>query len=134
MKRSVALVLRDDSGSFLVVKRPDDPADPLALVWGLPAITLREGEDEREAAARVGPAKLGVTVEVGRKIGEMTDDRLSLADYEARVVSGTPTVPQPDASMTQYVECRFTSDTEVLGEAARRGSLCAQVFLENAAR
>jgi hypothetical protein len=135
MKQSVALVVRDADDRFLIVKRPDDPADPLALVWGLPAITLLPGEDEHAAAERVGLVKLGVTLAVGRKLGELTASRgdylLRLSDYEATVVSGKVSVPQPDDSMTQYVECRFTSDPALLNEAARRGSLCVRIFLES---
>ena len=38
IKRSVAVVVRGpEAGTFLVVKRPEDPGDPLAGVWGLPA-------------------------------------------------------------------------------------------------
>ena len=58
---------------------------------------------------------------------------LRLADYEATIVAGVPAVPQPDRSMTQYTACRFTGDADSLREAAARGSLCAQVFLETAA-
>lgn len=136
VKRSVAVVVRRTDGTFLVVRRPDDPEDPLAGLWGLPAITLREGEDERSAAARAGRAKLGVTLAVGDKIAEKTADRgaytLTLADYEATVASGTLAVPQGDASMTQYAEARFTADPGILREAAGKGSVCAQIFLESA--
>ena len=134
VKHSVAVVVRDERGWFLVVKRPEDPRDPLAGVWGLPAVTLRAGEDERAAAERVGRDKLGVTLRVGRKIGEKTGDRgdymLRLSDYEAAVTHGTPSVPQDDPAVTQYTESRFTDDPTVLTEAAGKGSLCAQVFLE----
>jgi uncharacterized protein len=137
-KHSVAVVVRGDSGTYLAVRRPDDPDDPLAGVWGLPAITLRDGEDERAAVARAGRAKLGVELRVGKKIGEKTADRgtyvLRLSDYEATVVSGTPSVPQADDSMTQYAECAFTDDPRLLGAAADKGSLCAQIFLEETAR
>jgi hypothetical protein len=129
VKHSVALVVRDDSGRFLIVKRPDDPADPLRSVWGLPAITLRSGEDERAAAARAGVAKLGVTLAIGRRIGGLTVGSLELSDYEATILEGKPTVPQPDTSMTQYTDFRFTSDPSTLEDAARRGSLCARIFL-----
>lgn len=133
VKQSVAVVIRTGTGEFLVVRRPDDPADPLARVWGLPAVTRREGEAGRAAAQRIGPLKLGVTLSVGAKIGERTADRgdhvLRLADYEASIVGGAPVVPQPDGSVTQYVACLFTGDPAVLAEAARRGSLCAQIFL-----
>jgi 8-oxo-dGTP diphosphatase len=124
-----------DGGAFLIVRRPDDPADPLAGVWGLPAITLLDGEDERAAAARAGRVKLGVELAVGARIGEKTADRggyvLRLADYEATIAAGTPAVPQPDESMTQYTACQFTADPAALDEAAARGSLCAQLFLED---
>jgi hypothetical protein len=47
------------------------------------------------------------------------------------LVSGAPGVPQPDASMTQYTACRITADPAVLDEAAARGSVCAQVFIDS---
>jgi uncharacterized protein len=136
IKRSVAVVVRGpEAGTFVVVKRPDDPGDPLAGVWGLPAVTLADGEDERAAAVRVGRDKLGVELEPGLRLGEASADRgdylLVLADYEATIVGGTPSVPQPDASVTQYVEWRYAADPAVLAEAADRGSLCARILLED---
>lgn len=139
VKRSVAVVVRRSGGpaggEFLIVRRPDDPDDPLAGAWGLPAVSLREGEDERAAVVRAGRVKLGVELAVGARIGEKSADRggylLRLADYEATVTDGVPAVPQPDDSMTQYTECRYTADAGTLAEAAARGSLCAQVFLED---
>jgi len=134
IKESVAVVIRNADGEFLVTKRPDDPADPLSGLWGLPAVTRRDGETGRAAARRIGPVKLGVTLSVGAKLGERTADRgehvLWLADYEASIIDGAPVVPQTGGSVTQYVACRFTSDPAVLAEAARRGSLCAQIFLD----
>jgi len=136
IKRSVAVVVRGpEAGTFLVVKRPDDPGDPLAGVWGLPAVTLADGEDERAAVVRAGRDKLGVELAPGGRLGQASADRgdylLVLADYEATIVGGTPSVPQSDASVTQYVEWRYAADPAVLAEAAARGSLCAQVFLED---
>jgi 8-oxo-dGTP diphosphatase len=134
VKESVAVVIRNRAGEFLVTRRPDDPADDLAGVWGFPAATRRGDEPERVAAGRIGPLKLGVTLSVGAKIGERTEDRgqylLRLADYEASIVEGTPSVPQPDESVTQYVGCEFTSDPTVLVAGARRGSVCSKIFLE----
>jgi len=134
IKRSVAVVVRK-AGAFLIVRRPDDPEDLLAGVWGLPAVTLRDDEDEQAAVVRAGRVKLGVELTVGARLGEKTADRggylLRLADYEATVLHGVPAVPQPDHSMTQYTACRYTSDPATLAEAAARGSLCAQVFLED---
>lgn len=135
VKRSVAAVVRRPGGEFLIVRRPDDPEDPLAGVWGLPAVTLLDGEDERAAVLRAGRLKLGVDLAVGARIGEKTAARggyvLRLADYEATVSAGVPAVPQPDMSVTQYTACRFTADPGDLAEAAARGSLCARVLIED---
>jgi 8-oxo-dGTP diphosphatase len=134
VKESVALVVRNRAGEFLVTRRPDDPADELAGAWGLPAVTRRRGEPELAAAERVGPLKLGVTLSAGAKLGERTADRgdylLRLSDYEASIIEGTPSVPQADDSVTQYVACEFSGDPAVLIPAARRGSVCSQIFLE----
>lgn len=133
LKASVAVVIRNDAGEVLVTRRPDDPADELAGIWGFPAVTRRRGETERSAAGRIGPLKLGVTLSIGARIGDRSDDRgdylLRLADYEAAIVRGTPSVPQPDDSVTQYVACQFTGDPAVLVAAAQRGSACARIFL-----
>jgi 8-oxo-dGTP diphosphatase len=97
-------------------------------------VTRRTGEPERVAAERIGPLKLGVTLSIGAKLGERAHDRgeyvLRLSDYDASIVDGTPSVPQPDDSVTQYVAYQFTSDPEVLVATARRGSVCAQIFLD----
>lgn len=138
IKESVAVVIRNAGGEFLVTRRPDDPADPLAGLWGFPAVTRHDDESGRAAAQRIGPLKLGVMLSIGAKLGERTADRgdhlLRLADYEASIIDGTPVVPQPGGSVTQYVACRFISDPAVLAEAARRGSLCAQIFFDAAGR
>ena len=122
LKRSVAVVIGRPGGAFLVVRRPDDPDDPLAGAWGLPAITLLDGEDERAGVVRAGRVKLGVELAVGVRIGEKTADRggylLRLADYAAMVLAGVPAVPQPDDSMTQYTACRYT---ERPGDPGRGG-------------
>jgi 8-oxo-dGTP pyrophosphatase MutT (NUDIX family) len=132
-KHSVAVVIRGPDGTFLVVKRPDDPDDVLAGVWGFPAITPKPGEDDQAAVVRAGLVKLGVRLAVTTRVGEQTADRggylLHLSEYEAAIVSGTPSAPQADTSMTQYVNAHFTDDPAELFPAARAGSLCAQIFL-----
>jgi 8-oxo-dGTP diphosphatase len=137
IRESVAVVVRRPDGSFLVTRRPDDPDDPLAGMWGFPAVTRQPGEDERSAAERIGPLKLGVRLSVGAKLGERTDDRgdylLRLADYAAEIAEGTPAVPQANVSVTQYVACQFTDDPGHLVPAAKRGSLCSQIFLDTLA-
>lgn len=136
IKNSVAVVIKNNQGQFLVVKRPEYEDGPLAGVWGFPAITLHENESEQDAILRTGRTKLGVALEVNNKIGERTADRgsyvLHLSDYSATIVGdNTPSVPQSDTSMTQYDEFKYTSDPAVLFPAAQNGSLCSQVYLSS---
>jgi ADP-ribose pyrophosphatase YjhB (NUDIX family) len=138
VKHSVAVVVRNPrDGAFLLVRRPDDPGDPLAGAWGFPAVTLAVGEDELSAVARAGRAKLGVGLRPGRKIGTRTGIQggtpLTLSEYEAVITAGTPSVPQPGAGVTQYTAWRWSADPADLAAAAARGSLCARVFLEDSA-
>lgn len=139
VKHSVAIVVRGArDGQFLLVQRPDDPDDPLAGAWGLPAVTLAPGEDEEAAAARAARVKLGVQARPVRKVGTRRGTQggvaLTLSEYEAVIVAGTPAVPQHDPGVTQYVALRWASDPAELAPAAARGSLCAQIFLDDAAR
>ncbi|MCW2935914.1 MAG: MutT/nudix family protein [Actinomycetia bacterium] len=134
IKQSVAVVVRGPGeGTYLLVRRPDDPADPLAGVWGLPAVTLAPGEGELDGVTRAGRAKLGVRLAATRRIGATTGMQngiaLRLTEYEAVITDGTPAVPQGDSSVTQYTACRYAADPGELAEAASRGSLCARLFL-----
>jgi len=136
IKNSVALVIKNYEQEFLIVKRPEDEDGPLAGVWGFPAITIKDNETEIDAAHRIGREKLGINVEIKGKIGDKVADRdsyiLHLSDYEGATVKGSvPNVPQPDTSMTQYVELKYTQDPKLLFPAAQKGSLCSQVFLES---
>lgn len=134
-KHSIALVIKNKKGEFLIVKRPDDEPGALAGVWGFPAVSLKEGENEVQAVHRAARVKLGVEVEIIRKIGEKTADRgefvLHLSDYEATITSGTPSVPQPDTSMTQYTDYHYANDPAVLFPAAEKDSLCSQIYLQS---
>ena len=134
MKQSVAVVVRGPvEGTFLLVRRPKDPGDPLAGVWGFPAVTLAPGEAELDGVARAGHDKLGVTLRAVRHIGTRTGSQngasLRLAEYEAVITAGTPHVPQARAGVTQYTAWRYSADPADLAEAAGLGSLCAAVFL-----
>jgi ADP-ribose pyrophosphatase YjhB (NUDIX family) len=134
-KLSASLVIRDDAERVLVVRRPEDPEDDIAGLWGFPATSALTGESEQDVAARVGLLKLGVQVRLGRRIGASTRQRrgaqLTMVDYEASIVDGTPAVPQSDRSVTQYTEMMFTEDPMVVLAAARAGSQCTQLFLDD---
>lgn len=130
-KESVAVVIRDGRGRFLAVRRADSD-EVLPGVWGLPAATLRAGETTEDACRRAARDKLGVEIAVGRRIGAASNAVAHLTEYEVTILRGTPAAPQSDETVSQYAAARFTSDPGVLREAARRGSLCSQVYLREA--
>jgi NUDIX domain-containing protein len=109
-------------GGLLLVRRPDDD-ERLPGLWGLPAVSLAPGESEREAVCRAGREKLGVEVEPVERVGR---DQ-TMTDWEARIVSGEPQVPQPGPH-TQYTDLRWGEPSELV-PAARQGSLCCGVLL-----
>jgi 8-oxo-dGTP diphosphatase len=106
----------------LLVRRPDDD-ESLPGVWGLPAASLTGDESEEDAVCRAGREKLGVEVLPLQPIG--SDG--GMTDWEARIVSGRPSVPQPGPN-TQYAQLRW-GDPRDLAPAARQGSLCSRVLL-----
>ncbi len=133
VKRSVAFaVFRPGRPEqVLAVQRPPDDED-LPHAWGLPAGSLRQGEDWGDALRRAGREKLGVELEAGPELNRGTLERagytLEMRLLEARIVTGEPVVPQPVAGVTQYRAWRW-ADPPVLEPAAARGSLCSRLFL-----
>jgi 8-oxo-dGTP diphosphatase len=107
---------------LLVVRRPDDDED-LPGVWGLPAVSLAAGESEEDAVRRAGRDKLGVELEPVERVG--SDG--TMTDWEARILSGEPAVPQPGPH-TQYTQLRWGEPSD-LKPAAQQGSLCCRVLL-----
>jgi 8-oxo-dGTP diphosphatase len=120
-KRSVSLVIEGSEG-VLLVRRPDDD-ESLPGVWGLPAVSLAPGESNEDAVRRAGRDKLGVEVRPVRLLGEDG----TMGDWEAEIVSGEPSVPQPGPH-TQYTALRFGELADLV-PAAREGSLCSRVLL-----
>ena len=107
---------------LLLVRRPDDDED-LPGAWGLPAVSLAPDESEEEAVRRAGRDKLGVDLEPVRRVGR----ERTMTNWEARIRSGDPAVPQPGPH-TQYTELRFGEPSELV-PAAQHGSLCCRVLL-----
>jgi len=128
-KRSVALAAWGEEG-LLLVRRPE--ADPeFAGAWGLPAVSLGEGEGLEEAAFRVAQEKLSAQVALRFPVAFGREDRpaytLELWVYEAELLSPV-LLPQPKPGKTYYTAFRF-GRPEDLREAARRGSLCSRLYL-----
>ncbi len=134
VRRAVAAALRRDDDLVFAVKRPDEPGEELPNVWGLPAITLLEGETPEEGIQRLGALKLDVELTPLRRLVEGEQQRegytLHMTVYDASP-GGEPTLPRrtPDATNTLYVDAGWLP-VEAFNEAAERGSLCCKLFLE----
>ncbi len=134
VRRAVAAALRRNDGLVFAVKRPDEPGEELPNVWGLPAITLLEGESPEEGVRRLGALKLGVELTPLRLLADGEQQRkdytLQMTVYQASP-SGEPKLANqvPGSTNTLYVDADWLP-AEALNEAAERGSLCCKLFLE----
>ena len=129
-KRSVSLAIHR-GGLVLQVRRPPDDED-LPLAWGLPAASPDGEETWEDAVRRAARDKLGLEVEPGRVLKEGSterpDYRLQMRLYEAKILAGEPSVPQPVRGVTQYVDWRW-GEAAGLVPAAEAGSLCSRLYL-----
>lgn len=119
---------------MLAVRRPDEPAEELPGVWGLPATTLREDEPPEAAIRRLGAAKLSVELTPLRSLASGEQQRetyvLEMTVYEASL-AGDPVLPPRTAAghgVTYYEALDWLAEA-AFREAADRGSLCCRLFL-----
>lgn len=132
MRDSIAFVVWDDTHSkVLAVQRPENDEN-LPNVWGLPAGSLLKGESFEDCALRAGKDKLGVQIEIVQLLGQGDIERdeyiLHMKEFEARIISGVPSVPQNVPGVTQYRGWKWAAPT-LMVEAAQKGSLCSRIFL-----
>ena len=133
-RQAVAAALRRVDGLVLAVRRPDEPGEELPNIWGLPAVTLLKGETAEEGIRRLGAQKLGIELTPLRQLAEGKQQRddyvLHMRVYEASP-GGEPTLPRrtADSEVTLYEDAGWLP-VEALSEAAERGSLCCNLFLE----
>ena len=133
LRQSAALAIRspEHPGRVLIVRRPDDDAD-LPGAWGLPAATLRNGEDSEAAGVRAAAGKLGVRVQIRGELNRGRIERrayvLEMALLEAVIESGTPMVPQSGEDVTQYTDWRWGASEDLI-PAAEKGSLCSRLYI-----
>ena len=132
---AVALVVRrpGDPARLLTVMRPEDD-DDLPGVWGLPATSLRPGEEEERAARRVGETKLGGGLRLGRRLSAGSQQRtaylLRMTLYDA-ALAADPALPAPGRGVgggTRYSAYRW-AHPEALLPGAEQGSLCCRLLL-----
>ncbi len=135
-KHSVAIVIWDrGAGRVLSVLRPNTPDDELPGLWGLPAVTLRSGEDPPVGAVRCGREKLGLEVApiavMGETEAERPSGRICLTLVEARALTWPPRLPErsPEIKTTLYDAWAWKYPEE-LRQTADAGSLCCRLLLE----
>ena len=90
-----AVIWEDDSRvRVLAVRRPEEAGESFAGMWGLPAVTVGEGETPEDAVRRLGQQKLGMTLEVGEEITrgseEREDGELTMVLLEATAMEDEP--------------------------------------------
>lgn len=99
--------------------------------WGLVGGLVGEGETPEMAALLTGINKLGVHVKLVKCLGtdsvQKDDHILSMHQYEAEIIQGTPYVPQRNGTGTQYQAIRWETK-EGLRPALEGGSLCSKIF------
>ena len=133
IRHAVAAALRRDDGLTFAVQRPNEPGEELPGIWGLPAVTLRDGETIEQGIRRLGAEKLSIELTPLHALAEGEQQRddyvLRMTVYEASA-GGEPTLPPrpPEATSTLYVDTDWLP-VEAFQEAADKGSLCCQLFL-----
>jgi ADP-ribose pyrophosphatase YjhB (NUDIX family) len=133
---SVAVFEDETRARVLAVRRPDDPGEDFAGMWGLPAATVREGETPEAAVARLGRDKLGLTLQIVRPLAEgaqaRADGALHMLLFEALALDWPPRLaPATDPGSTHYTGWAWLT-SDLLLPAADAGSLCVRLFLEAA--
>lgn len=134
VRRAVAGAVRRDDGLVLAVRRPDEPGEELPGVWGLPAVTLREGEAPEEGVRRLGREKLGAELTPLRPLAEGEQQRegytLRMTVYEASLAGEPHLPPRPTGTSATLYEAIDWLPASSFQEAADRGSLCCRLLLE----
>ncbi len=130
---AVYLVNPNNENEFLAVKRPPTD-DRLPNVWGLPAYGVEDNSLPEDVVRIVGKDKLNTEIEsieyIGIKYADRGDYTLILADIKAKLVGQEPSVTEAPTTRTKYVDQQWTSDFNILKEAASKGSLCSQIILD----
>jgi ADP-ribose pyrophosphatase YjhB (NUDIX family) len=124
LKHSVAVLIQ--RGDQILAVRRLDTDDELPGVWGLPAGTLREGEDVQDLVMRIGRDKLGVTLIPLRRIAAGVQDRpnyrLEMELWEV-LMEETPNYPE-----WQW------ANVDLLRPGMEAGSLCCQLAINSKSR
>jgi len=134
-KKAVALVIfRDESREEIVsVLRPEEDQDHPGA-WGLPATSLKEGEDWEDAVHRAAENKLGVDVSIEGLMSEGGQARdeygITLRNYRVEIESGEVEVDRGQTEGTDYVEWSWRPPNALRDTAEDSESLCTTLLLD----
>lgn len=137
-KKSIsAAIFSSDRQKVLAILRAPDQDDGLAGLWGLPAVTLKSFETNKEAIARIGWQKLGVKVTpiqpLGSKVGHRSEGLLLTMHLWECTITEEPDFSRrdmTDTKVSQYTNWKWT-EPHALIPTAQKGSLCTQLLLES---
>jgi 8-oxo-dGTP diphosphatase len=104
----------DGEGRLLMIKRGHEPG---AGLWSIPGGRIEPGETDAEALVREMIEETGLTVEVGRLIGQVRRPGrngavIDIRDYAATVTGGTLR-PGDDAADARWVTPRELESMEI---------------------
>ena len=133
-KRAVAAAVRREDGLVLAVRRPDEPGEELPGVWGLPAVTLREGESPEDGVRRLGREKRGVDLTPKYSLAEGEQRRdgyvLHMSVFAASMKGQPRLPPRTGENAATLYEAIDWLEASALRPAAAAGSLCCKLFLD----
>jgi 8-oxo-dGTP diphosphatase len=117
-----ALVVRDDRGRLLMVRRGPEVTRP--GLWSMPAGYVDYGEDVREAAARELAEETGLVAVIGDPVFVATNfhdqEKVSVCVWFATTVTGGTLCPGDDAvdarffAFDELPELAFDTDRELI--------------------
>ena len=117
----VAAYITDGTGRFLICQRPKNKAR--GLFWEFAGGKIEDGETPQQALARECREELGIEIETGGLLGEVThrypDACVHLSVYRATITAGTPQLLEHEALRWIYPsEIKYYSfcpaDTKIL--------------------
>lgn len=131
-----AAIFSPNKDTVLAIRRKDHPADILAGLWGLPAVSLTTLETDPQGVARIGSQKLGTTIRPIAFIGQKSHPRsqnllLTMRLWECSI-EHDPDFSRRDMAnphVNQYADWQWM-EPQTLIATAQKGSLCTQLLLE----
>jgi 8-oxo-dGTP diphosphatase len=110
----VGAVVTDGQGRLLMIKRGREPG---AGLWSIPGGRIEPGETDAEALVREMLEETGLTVQVGRLLGQVRRPGLNgtvidIRDYTATVIAGTLR-PGDDAADARWVAAGEMNSLEI---------------------